>query len=516
VSVAEIQPAGQVECGVRPVYPPPSSFMRSDCFLLVVLVAVSRFLFRSRLLYDIDSVNFALALGKFDPSVHQPHPPGYFLYVMLGRLVNALTGDANLAFVLISIAASCGAVALIYLLTYEWFGRGPAICSALLFLFSPLAWFHGTVALTYIVECFFSALIGYLSWRLLEGRGSAAVLCMILGMGAGFRPSSALLLGPLCCYAILSRRPRRLLAGGAALCATCLAWFVPMVVLTGGPQVYFQSLVDLWQVAGGRDTVFTSSVAFSIARFMVIGAIACLCFGMAIPFGFVATAGRSGDDRGRARFIWFWVGPGLLFFTFVFLRFVNAGYLLFLSPPLFACLGSKLSAYWNGASRVWRPVIGGVLVAVNTAIFLLAPVYCSYRSIREFETQLTSLTAAVRREVPASDTMLVGFDSHFLGYRHAAYYLPEYLVVQFPEIRSGKRIGVFAAENRQTRFLTSAADDRFQKFMLLPLPPDDEDRAYIQKIYSRFPGGHLRTSESGGWLFASSDMADLRYLFARQ
>src|SRR5579863_10398799 len=128
-----------------------------DETVLVVATALTRYAFRSHYLYDIDSVNFALALKSFDPAVHQPHPPGYFLYVCLGRLVNLLTGDANTAFVLISIAASCAAVMMIYLLAASWFGRNAAVFSALLFLFSPLAWFHGTVALTYVTECFFSA-----------------------------------------------------------------------------------------------------------------------------------------------------------------------------------------------------------------------------------------------------------------------------------------------------------------------------------------------------------------------
>ena len=71
--------------------------------ILIAATALTRFVFRSRYLYDIDSVNFALALKRFDPSVHQPHPPGYFLYVCLGRLVNLFFHDANAALVAISI-----------------------------------------------------------------------------------------------------------------------------------------------------------------------------------------------------------------------------------------------------------------------------------------------------------------------------------------------------------------------------------------------------------------------------
>src|ERR1700724_3805574 len=140
-----------------------------DSALLVAATALTRWGFRSRFLYDIDSVNFALALQRFDPSVHQPHPPGYFLYVRLGMLAHAIFHDPNTALVAISILASGGAVAMIHLLASSWFGDSAARFAGLFFVVSPLAWFHGTVALTYIVEVFFSALLGYFCWRVYSG-----------------------------------------------------------------------------------------------------------------------------------------------------------------------------------------------------------------------------------------------------------------------------------------------------------------------------------------------------------
>src|SRR5438477_7235309 len=122
-----------------------------DCALLAAAAVFSRFIFRSHYLYDVDSVNFALALDRFDPAAHQPHPPGYFLYVCLGRLMNALFHDANSSYVAISILAGAGAAVLIYLLAERWFGRKSALFAGAIFVFSPLCWFHGIVALTYIV-----------------------------------------------------------------------------------------------------------------------------------------------------------------------------------------------------------------------------------------------------------------------------------------------------------------------------------------------------------------------------
>src|SRR5271157_5580262 len=169
-----------------------------DTAILIAATALTRFVCRSRYLYDIDSVNFALALKRFDPSVHQPHPPGYYLYVCLGRLADMLCHDANAALVGIGIVFSCAAVATIYVLAGGWFGRNAARFAGLIFLFSPLAWFHCTVALTYIVEAFFSALIGYLCWRIYGGAARFILPgAMAVGIAAGFRPSSLLLLAPL-------------------------------------------------------------------------------------------------------------------------------------------------------------------------------------------------------------------------------------------------------------------------------------------------------------------------------
>jgi hypothetical protein len=45
-------------------------------------------------LEDIDSLNFALGLRDFEPALHQPHPPGYPIYIALGRASLALVSRA--------------------------------------------------------------------------------------------------------------------------------------------------------------------------------------------------------------------------------------------------------------------------------------------------------------------------------------------------------------------------------------------------------------------------------------
>src|SRR5438552_16383912 len=102
--------------------------------LLTGAVAITRFVFRSHYLYDLDSVNFALAMQRFDPRVHHPHPPGYFLYICLGRLLNVLFHDANLALVVFRLLASCGVSIVIYKMTMYWIGPTATFFASIFFL----------------------------------------------------------------------------------------------------------------------------------------------------------------------------------------------------------------------------------------------------------------------------------------------------------------------------------------------------------------------------------------------
>jgi hypothetical protein len=60
----------------------------------VVFLVSHAFLLPSSL-EDIDSINFALGLRDFNPAEHQPHPPGYPIYIAAGKLSLALVNVAG-------------------------------------------------------------------------------------------------------------------------------------------------------------------------------------------------------------------------------------------------------------------------------------------------------------------------------------------------------------------------------------------------------------------------------------
>lgn len=480
----------------------------------MIAVAISRFWFRSHDLYDIDSVDFGLALRRFDPSVYQPHPPGYFLYICLGRLLMHVWPDPNTALVSLSIAASCGAAWFIFLLTRRWYGERPAFISLVLFLVSPLCWFHGIVALTYIVEAFFSALLGYLCWRAYRGEANFAIgASIVYAVAVGFRPSAALLLGPLWLLSVwrLGKRDRALALAAAGI--TGLSWFIPMIQASGGLGHYFEPLWQLWIRVPGHRTTLQSPV-IAIARLLTIGWIFCLCFGFAAPFLVWPRAKHGARAEGLRAFVWVWIGPGLTFFSLVFLNYINSGYLLVVCPPLFAWVSAQIDRF---LALPGRPVLRRVALAggalSNCAVFLFAPLYCTHRGVATFEHELAVTRTDFRAHLDPNDTLIVGFDSHFMGYRHAGYYLPEFVTVQYPEVTypGGKRVFLMQSGDTQLRPQLSVA--RFKRFVFLPLPPGSDYSAYVHGVLAQMPEADVKRISLGRSKVFTGPVSALSILF---
>jgi len=487
--------------------------------LLAGAVAISRLLFRSHDLYDLDSVNFALAMGRFDPRVHQPHPPGYFLYICLGRLLNLLVHDANLALVLLSLLASVASVILIYLLALEWFGPRAATFAGLLFLFSPLAWFHGTVALTYSVEAAASALMGLLCWRIDRGRtGFILPAAILLGITAGIRPSSILFLGPLFLFSLRHAPLKKISLGVLALGLTVGAWFVPMIHASGGLGAYLGALRSLWLMVPSKGTVFNSLPVTSVARAMTIVFIYFLCFGAAVLAPLGAALSPVPADKNKKIFTAVWVVPALCFFTFIFLKLVNSGYLLLVAAPACIWLGAWAAAWFDHAA--WpRPLKWATIAAtalINVVIFLAFPAYCSYRSVRQFEAELQDTRAAIPRIGAPSDLLIVSFDNHFLGFRHAGYYLPGYLTLEYPEARLTEGTRIFAMHSRDSFLLSGLPVTGCSRLVLFPLPNGNPDYVqYLDKVEKLLPRQDLTSISLDGHQFVTAPIADLPLLYPK-
>ena len=140
--------------------------------------------------------------------------------------------------------------------------------------------------------------------------------------------------------------------------------------------------------------------------------------------------------------------------------------------------------------------------------------YFSYRSVRGFEAQLEAIRSVLPRLGTTGDTVIISFDSHFLGFRHAGYYFPDYLTVEYPEVKLRAGTRVFAMQHRDTRLVSDIQVGTYSKFLLFPLPGGDASYdKYLETVKRRLPDDRLRTVQAGGRDFVTGPITLLPLLF---
>jgi 4-amino-4-deoxy-L-arabinose transferase-like glycosyltransferase len=350
---------------------------------LSALTLLSRWPYRARMLYNWDAVQFALALHEFDVAKHQPHPPGYLLYVGLGRLLNASLGDPTVAYVALAMLFSAGTTLVVYDLARRLYDRATALVAASLLAVSPLFWFYGSVGLTYAGEAFAASVVAWFAHATLGGRAlHLHAGALALGLTGGVRPSVLLLLLPLwlaCAWRAVGSW-RRLVPAGAILAGAVLAWLVPMVWLSGGPSAYLAASAQLYgsmvlptSVLGGSLPVTLAQARYLLESIVVgLGPLALVA--LAVP-AYTRRAGGGPPER----FLLLWIVPAGAFYTLV--HFGQAGYVLTFLPALVILLSGVLVwAVAAGSERLRRPhwrwalTAASVLplVLVNTGFFVSA------------------------------------------------------------------------------------------------------------------------------------------------
>ena len=274
--------------------------MKRELAAVAVLYLVAHLLYLPPTLEDIDSINFALGVRDFDVGRHQPHPPGYPVFIALakasagGLQAIGVRDPAPAALALLSALAGTALIPLLFALFRSlgagehlaWWAMAVAVCSPLMWFTAlrPLSDMTGLAFAIAAQVCLLRALVvrGLKTPDLQPiartpiarslktpspqtemaksvahdvGHGSsdpgrpvrwlivAGALC---GLTAGIRVQTVMLTAPLFLAVLVWPRTglsirARLLALVAAL-AGVLVWAIPLLAANGGLEGYLTAL----------------------------------------------------------------------------------------------------------------------------------------------------------------------------------------------------------------------------------------------------------------------------------
>lgn len=403
---------------------------------LALAGGVSRIFFVRPTPINWDAVQFALAVGRFDLRAHQPHPPGYILYVFLGRLLNIGVGDPAVALSFLSVLFSMAAGPLLYGLCIRIFeDRNVALGAATLMLGSPLALYYGSTGLTYAPEMALGIGVAWLAWNVHEGKAArqAQLLGMALGMLGGVRQTGLPLLLPMCIWALWGAPRKSWLSFGLGLLGVGLLWAAPLVAMSGGLAAYLRENSLLAQEVPARTSVLGAGATGVLLNMTIVGIALLVGLALAwVPLGLWALRRvRFRLSPSLKGFLVWWTVPALIFFSLSHIG--QDGYVLLVLPPLLmlAALSTAVTmqSIWGDtrAAAVRGSVACLALAALSAGYFMLAPVqaYTTASAIDTNDRHWKQVAAALQAFDPQRTALIMSL-GWYGPFRHAGYLLPQY------------------------------------------------------------------------------------------
>jgi dolichyl-phosphate-mannose-protein mannosyltransferase len=432
-------------------------------FCLFMLGLLTRLPFASRMIYAGDSARFALALEHYDVAQMRPHAPGYILYVAIAKSIDLFVHDARVSLLAVSVFSTALMAFFLYFLASKMFGRSNGFFSSLLLLSSPLFWFNGEIPFTYTLEGLFIVIFAFTCYKIVTGEKKWLVVsAIILGIATGVRQNIIIMFLPLWLYSIRKCSFKQIFISFIAFGVTCLAWFAPMIMLTGGLVKYFaavQAQFTTWVLhpasflfqIKGRWNVFAIFMIYSLT----LGLIPIFYY-----FGqFFRIPSIVGDVRHKMLILWFL--PAFLFF--IAIQVFNPGHVIVILPPLFIYLSESIKGlsldlekgiriFVGNSSSKLRSIVRSIfsyrailistvsiLLLLNVYIFIFKDTQVSYAAIQKKDSRLAEIIKLTKDNFVPEKTMILTF----LYNTQAGFYLPDFLVYcPFPIIFSQSEIPI--------------------------------------------------------------------------
>lgn len=227
--------------------------------ILIFLVSLAlRLPFLSPWLEDWDSVQFALAMDHFDLPLHQPHAPGYPLYILTARFINLFAHNQTLSLTLLSAIAGSLITMSIYLLTKKMFGQKEAILAAFIFALAPISWLMSVSALTNIPGL--AALIFFVYLLYNQKLYTASFWG---GLLLGFRATELPVIIFLLTLAHLRKlRSKTLLISIYLFVLGLCVWLIPLIIDTG-PKEFINSYTWIANYVVHHDSLISQTMSLT-------------------------------------------------------------------------------------------------------------------------------------------------------------------------------------------------------------------------------------------------------------
>jgi hypothetical protein len=483
-------------------------------FLLFFLAGIfSRALLASKDFTHLDSILYSI--GTFDYSLKDgtPPSPGYFIYIMSGRLLNMFTHDPQTSLIFISIFYSGLIAGALYYFGTLLKGHKEGAVSAVLFLTSPLFWYKGITIFGYLNSGFFILLTALFSYLIISGRkGLGFWLSLSFGILLGVRPQELIVMLPLFIYALFHMKPREAAYSLLTLLTACLLWLIPLVLMSGGINEYLTALrkgsayLAYDSIFGGNFISKFNNHAVRMTQYFIrayfLGVIPLIYYAGKLFYS------PSFADKKKMGFFAVWLAPCLIYN--IFMQFGEIGHGMIWGLGLFLILGEAIVVLSGDiaaaiaryarkipimATRIYKPVsyilVICPIIAVNSFVFFYdfdkndkMPFYtfdkytqANYNYVLKKNRFVIAKTDFIKNKLPSRKSLIL---TSGVFVHQVMYILPESIVIEANIVNRENRTSFWRCHGRKGTYYRDKRSfmvpDGITKFIVF----DDIMIPYIQ------------------------------------
>jgi hypothetical protein len=427
--------------------------------LIALVCAATRFLAMARTLWDWDEALFCLGMRSYDVTSHHPHPPGFPVYIALGRIARTVIHSDFRALQAVNLIAGMLVFPAIFFLarelrlTFVTAAIAGALCA-----FFPNVWFFGGGAFSDIPSLVLVVFaVGFL-FRGCRDANAYLIGAALLALAAGIRPQNFLIglaPGALATWYRARAAWRDVVFAALVGAVTVGVAFGGAMAATGGARPYFDAAkehgeyitrVDSFR-SPARPPLWRLFDRFFIKQYesLALGFITSI-------FVAIAIAGALASRDRAIGWLALCFGPFAILAWMMLDRYsinrFSIGYC-----PLFAILAAdgirRLTRAWPRA----EPVAGAALIA--SFFFWTLPALASVRET--IAPSLLAVEAVTQHLDPRADRLFVARDMD----PFFQYLLPDYPFVHVLD----KRALPLSIDNRRAWILAEADSDDHDGFV---------------------------------------------------
>jgi hypothetical protein len=399
------------------------------CLLISFTALASRVPLIEKFQSHWDGPQYTIAVVRYSFEQFTPAPPGYPLYIALGKLFYLFFNDPHKAILAVSVFGSLSGAIILYIVGMKMYHRQVGIAASTIFLTGSTFYYFGLTPYAYGLLIATTTLLAYIVYRIyIKKTHEGILLGAIIGICFAIRPQETIQIGPLYLLGVLSLSTKERLKALAVFLSITLLWFIPLTH-SMGLQKYFTLSYEFAKTA-----IVNNSLIHHV-ELMIKGTL--LSFG--ISSGFLLyyfwkyTKVKKSlliKNKNILFFYIVWIAPGLIYNLFI--RTEHAGYQMSYLSGLLILISY---AIWKVTkkSRLLYIVIISIVAAFNLCWFFYdrdptftkpyRPTSFHYSDIRKNDLKTGSKVTFVQDKFDPKKTLVISTE---VLWRPYSYYLRDY------------------------------------------------------------------------------------------